>query len=450
MSEHFDVAIIGGGLSGLATAVGLAQHGANIVLLEQAPKLGGRCYSYVDNTTGDVVDNGQHLLVGAYHHTLRYLDIIGTRPHLRAEKKLRLPLHHPDKGFASFEVSPLPRPLHLTAGMLKFKLLTLNERRQLLNVGVALQKLHPAAEEQLARTSVDEWLTLLRQSGNAKNCLWYPLAISVMNEVPHKASALLFARSLRSTFLGTTSDARILVPTIGQTELYVDPALNHFSRHRVSVRTNTQVTSVLLDGKRAAGVELNGGKRILCGCVVSAVPYYAVAGMLPPAFRNEAPFAHLRQFQSSPIVSLHLWFDKEFMTMDYVGLIGKNNQWLFNRRRIVSAAGTPTSYLTSVISGAHTHVEWTKQRLVTCAVQEIREIFPEAEGARLLHALVVKEKRATFSPTNEIEPLRPSAQTDVGNFFLAGDWTATGLPATIEGAIMSGFTAARHVLERLE
>ncbi len=444
---QYDVAIIGGGLSGLAAAVDLASRGAEIILLEQSSKLGGRCYSYIDETTGDVVDNGQHVLVGAYRHTLRYLEMIGTRKHLRAEPKLRLPLYHPEKGFAVFEVASLPKPLHLTAGMLKFKLLTLSERRRLLSVGLALQKWNKEMEQRLSQLTVDEWLTSLHQSDEAKRCLWFPIAISIMNELPQHASALLFARSLRATFLGSKSDARILIPTIGQTELYVDSAITYLSERSAKIMLNAEVTSTEIVGPKVIGVQMKDGSVIKSTSVISSVPYHALVKLLPNEALNYHEFSSLHKLQSSPIVSIHLWFDKEFMPMDYIGLIDKNIQWLFNRRRIAKDKGTPACYLAAVISGAYEQVGWTKEHLIDETVKDIGEVFPESQTSKLLHSVVIKEKRATFSPTSESESFRPSVRTSLTNFYLAGDWTATGLPATIEGAIMSGFAASKEAFE---
>jgi squalene-associated FAD-dependent desaturase len=443
-SSHFDVAILGGGLSGLAAAVKLSLGGARVALFERAGKLGGRCYSYVDEATGDVVDNGQHVLVGAYHHTLHYLELIGTRGFLRRQPRLSLPLHHPTKGFCLFEVSSLPRPFHLSAGMLTFKLLSLRERRRLLNVGLALSSWTSALERELSLLTIDRWLDSLNQSAEAKRCLWYPVAISMMNEHPERASALLFARSLRATFLGRKSDSAILIPQIGQTELYAREAESLIVQNRGVIFTNAEVVEVEMMGSKVIGVRLKNGRRVSAKHVISALPYFALRKIMPARVRNEKPFIDLSRFESSPIISLHLWFDRDFMNVDYVGFIGRTLQWVFNRRRIVGDSKT-TGYISAVLSGAYGIVDEPKEKLIPVALQELREVFPEARQAKLIHSVVIKEKRATFSATNDVEPYRPSPETPVRNFYLAGDWTNTGLPATIEGAVMSGFKAAELV-----
>jgi squalene-associated FAD-dependent desaturase len=446
MKKHFDVVIIGGGLSGLAAALKLISKNLRIAIFEQSSRLGGRCYSYLDEPTGDIVDNGQHILLGAYHRTLEYLEIAGTKKFLRREPSFALPLFHPTKGFATFRVASLPKPFHLTAGMLQFKLLSMNDRRRLLRVGLQLQGWNGILEKRLGELTVDDWLKSLHQSDEALRCFWYPIAISVMNEMPEKASAVLFARSLRAAFLSKKTDSAILIPTIGQSELYVTNVVSFLEAAGASINLGSEVTSLHLSKDRVTGVLLDSGEEISAGNVLSAVPYYALLRILPARWKGVVPFSDFHAFNASPIISIHLWFEREVMEIDYVGVIGSQLQWIFNRRRILGNTGRSGGYITCVISGAHSLVHRSKDELVRMALDEIRKIFPASSMVALRRSVVIKEKRATFSPTNDVERLRPNAVTPIENFYLAGDWTNTGLPATIEGAIMSGFAAAETIL----
>jgi squalene-associated FAD-dependent desaturase len=437
-----DVVILGGGLSGLAAAIELSGNGRAVTIVEQAPRLGGRCYSYVDRTTGDVVDNGQHVLIGAYHETLRYLEAIGTRAYLRASPALRLMMHHPSKGFCRFEVRPLPRPLHLTAAMLRYSALSLRDRTSLLRVGADLQRKSAEGDQMLGRLTVDQWLTRLNQSAEAKRSLWNPIAISVMNEIPERASALLFARSLRAAFLGKKSDSAILIPSIGQTELYVTPARKLLAKRGGKILLNAEVTGMHAKGGRIDRIVLRNGKEFAPSCVVSALPAYALERIIPAGGDGARMRPGYTKLSYAPIVSMHLWYDKNFMDEPVVGSIGTTLQWIFNRRLLLDDAGKSPAFVSAVISGAYDAVGLSKRDLVKTAQEELAALFPESRSAKLLHAVVIKEKRATFSPTNDINELRPGAKTEYENLALAGDWTDTGLPATIEGAIMSGYAAA--------
>ena len=437
-----DVVVIGGGLSGLAAAVRLALDGAHVVLVEQRGKLGGRTYSYLDQTTGDIVENGQHVLVGAYRQTLKYLDLIGTRDLLHSVHRLRLTFHHPKKGFSGFELAALPQPLNIAAGMMKFKLLSFNDRQKMLHVGLQLKSWNGQLESRLAKMNVEEWLDDLGQSEEAKRCFWHPIAISMMNELPNRASALLFARSIKNTFLGKRSDATMLIPTVGQTELYVDGAARLLQRRKAKTLLDSEVESIVIEKDVAAAVKLRNGKLLSAGAVIAAVPHYALGRLLPAKLRRISPFAHISSLPSSPIVSVHLWFDRPIVDDLYVGLIDRHLQWVFNRRRITGEKGKPENYISAVISAAHQYVGMKKHDLVRLSVADLKTAFPAAKSATLLHSVVIKEKRATLSPTNDAECHRPRHVTPVRNFFLAGDWTDTGLPPTIEGAVMSGFACA--------
>jgi zeta-carotene desaturase len=444
----YDVIIIGGGLSGLAAAVKLSLAGIRVALFEKSPKLGGRCYSYIDRGTGDVVDNGQHVLLGAYHNLLHYLDFIGTKHLLKREPALSMTFHHPIKGKGKFKIPSLPKPFHLTAGMLKFKLLSFKDRQCLLKVGMALNNWDEKTEKQLRMLTIEEWLVGLKQSEEARKSLWYPIAVSVMNETPEKASALLFARALRAAFLENKSDSAILIPQVGQSELYVQPAEELLAKHEAKIFTNTEVDSIEVNGGKVTGIYTVDGKHVKAGNVISTIPHYVLQKIIPKIFGNEPPFIHLDKIKLSPIISFHLWFDGEFMEMDYLGLIDKNIQWLFNRRRIMKGTHKSTCFICAVISGAHDYIDMPKEKLLSLAMKDIHDVFPDSRKAKLTHSKIIKERRATFSPTPNVELFRCSTETPIKNFYLAGDWTNTGLPATIEGAVMSGFKAADLVIQR--
>jgi len=443
-----DVLIIGGGLSGLASAVKLASEGIRVRLVERSVRLGGRCYSYKDNATGDVVDNGQHVLLGAYHNLLHYLDLIQTRHLLMSESKLRLPLYHPEKGFAEFSIKRLPKPFHLTAGLMSFPLLSMTDRRRMIGIGLELQRLDSKTEDRLKNKSVDQWLTDHRQSIAAKKNFWYPIALSVMNELPERASALLFARSLNKAFFGTRFDSAILIPKVGQTELYADGAVDYLRDRHCSVDMNTEVHSLVCEGDRVIGVRLADGSIVKGSSIISAVPFHGVAKLLPHRLRTAEPFKSLARFESSPIISFHLWFESAFTEIDYVGCIDFNLQWIFNRRKIFGEQERLPLYITAVISGAHKYINMQKEDLIWLALKDIQQIFPESRGVRLVHSVIIKERRATFSATPAVEFLRPTSETPLRGFYLAGDWTATGYPATIEGAVLSGFRTADRIMDR--
>lgn len=436
-----DAVVIGGGLSGLAAAVRIAGAGGRVALFEQSPRLGGRCYSYRDATTGETVDNGQHVLLGSYRELLSYLRAIGSDGFLRAEPSLVLPFHHPSRGFADFRMPALPAPFDLTAGILKYRLLSVGQKAGLLRAGAWLRSWSATKEASLAGLTVAAWLDTLGQDRHTQESFWDPISVSVMNERPGRASALLFAKAMRRAFLGPGADSRLLIPTVGQTELYVDGAVRFLASRGSQAHAGSPVASVRLERGRAAGVALRDGTLVKAGSVIAAVPPWSLPAILSGVTRASALVEAARRAVASPIVSVHLWFDRSFMEGELLGMIGTTVQWAFNRRRILREEGKG-GCVSCVISAAGAAVGMTAAELTALATGELAGIFPGARRAKLVHSVVIREKRATFSPTPDAERERPGPETEVAGLLLAGDWTDTGLPATIEGAVLSGHRAA--------
>ena len=235
---------------------------------------------------------------------------------------------------------------------------------------------------------------------------------------------------------------------MGQTELYVNEAENLLSKNKVKILKGIGVKQIKICEGRVTGVDADSIKK--SKYVISAVPYFKLQNILPQGITQKYPFSKLKLFTSAPIISINLWFDRAVMDIDFVGLVQKNLQWVFNKHRIMYETQKPDNYITAVISGAYKYIHLTKYELVSLAIKDLTEVFPKIKTAVLKHSLVIKEKRATFSASSEVEQYRPNHETPVENLFLAGDWTNTGLPATIEGAVQSGFECARLIIEREE
>ncbi len=454
----YDVIIIGGGLAGLSAAVELTARGYKILLLEQRPFLGGRTYSFVDETTGDVVDNGQHLLMGCYHETRWFLKTIGSDHLATLQPNLRIDFLHPKKGFASLSCPPLPAPLHILAGLMNLDTIPFSHRLKLLKVGKELLTTSPEKERKLESMTVDEWLTSLGQTEENKKYLWNIIAIGTLNDDPRTVSALLFYRVLRAAFLGKRENSCLLVPRAGLSKLLVDPAVRFIRARSGLIKVGCGVERILIENGKPEGVRCEDGTVLHVSVVISAVPYYALGSILKNTGHDIKE--SLQKFESSPIITTHLWLDRSIIEEEFVALLDSRVQWVFNRSKMLGDppkgeawrtsrwkgnAAQQRQYLSLVISGAAEFVEMEKEKLVTIAMEDLRRVLPEARKAKVIHSLVIKEKRATFSPKPGVEALRPSNKTLFENFFLAGDWTKTGYPATIEGAVMSGKAAAKQV-----
>lgn len=436
------VAITGGGFSGLAAGVALAERGHEVVLLERRHHLGGRAYSFIDARTGDVVDNGQHLFMGCYHHTIAFLEKIGCRDRLKFQDNPRVDFLDIGRVFDTFKCPALPSPLHVLAGLLRMKGISAGDKLRLLNVGRVLRKKGEA--EKNGHQTVSEWLKGLGQSERIRQRFWYPMAVATLNESPDKASARMMKKVLEEAFGGDRTDTKIGISGVGLSDLYTEGARNYIEARGGQVRTGEPVRRLVKDNKRVIAAALKDGETVEADAFISAVPPAAFLEMLPEELRA-GEFAPVASLESSPIVSINLWFDRPVVDREFVGLLGTRIQWLFNKDAIF-ANGRQTNQIAIVISAARDFVDWTKPDLVEMAVAELGELLLQSRSARLLHSVVVKEREATISHTVESDSLRPRARTSLENLILAGDWTATGLPATIESAVLSGNLAAEEVM----
>jgi uncharacterized protein with NAD-binding domain and iron-sulfur cluster len=248
---------------------------------------------------------------------------------------------------------------------------------------------------------------------------------------------------LAVAFNGGRNNARIGLARVGLSDLYTIGASRFIESRGGAVRTGASVRQLTIEGDRIVSCRLAEGEIVEADYYISSVPHQALLRMLPPELREDQ-FASIARLASSPIISINLWFDRRVTRHAFLGLLGTNIQWLFNKDLIFSS-GRNQDHLAIVISAAHKYIGWTKAALVQMALDELYRLIPECRQATILHTRVIKEREATLSHTVESDDMRPAATTSISNLFLAGDWTNTGLPATIEGAVLSGEIAAELV-----
>jgi squalene-associated FAD-dependent desaturase len=442
-----DVVVVGGGFAGLSAATALAEGGARVLVLDARPQLGGRATAFVDRVTGELVDNGQHVLFGCYRDTLRFLQRIGAEGNVWRQPTLSIPYLDRLGRRSVLRCPPVPSPLHLLAAILDWDAMPWADRLSAFRLAMPLR----AARRELARTgrvtvdpdsTVSEWLRDCRQSPRLVSWLWEPLAIAALNQHPEEAAAAPFVRVLAEMFGPDSDAAAILLPTRPLHLMYAEPAREYIERRGGEVRTHAPAR-ITADERRVTGVEVRG-ERVAAPLVVSAVPWFAIRGLFaeeepPPVATMVAAAAAMI---AKPIVTVNLWYDRQIMDEPFVALPGRAMQWVFDKRL---AFGGEASHLSLVASGAETIVGRHATDLVARAAQEVQEALPGAAHAALVRGTVVREKRATFSLAPG-QPARPGTETALGGLFLAGDWIDTGLPGTIESAVVSGHRAARAIL----
>lgn len=442
MSDIDRPVILGGGVAGIAAAVHLAERGTAPILVESRPYLGGRARSFRHAETGDEIDNGQHLLMGCYHETLRLLEHLGTRPLLDLQPALRVEFRETN-GTAHLLSAPrfLPSPLNVAAGMLRFAPLSLRERLGLLRTGLSAMAHTPPADE-----SVAAYLTRLGQSARARTWLWDPIVLATLNTSPEQGSARLFTQVMRLGFMGLGDNSKLALPRTGLSGLF-SPAEAFITARGGTVITGNQIRRVdTVEGKEGRWrVHLRSGENIETSALISALPWRSFRSLLAPHLPELPAIVH--PIEHNPIISLYLWFDSPLETIPpFCALIGTTVQWVFNRRTIIPEQNPQfPGLLACVISAPEHSAPHGTATLLRIAETELRAAFAELNNTRLLTSLAITEKHATFAATPQVEALRPPPGEVCSGLFLAGDWTSTELPGTIEGAVRSGLAAARQI-----
>ena len=443
-----DVIVVGAGVAGLRAAVVLAARGARVTVLEAKAVLGGRATAFTDPQTGERVDNGQHVMLGCYHDTFAFLRQIGTEDRVRVQPGLDVDFVDPKGERSRLSLPNLPAPINFAAGLLDWKALTWRDRL------AAVQLLGPirtAQAQQRAQSrgqtpariaaspgeTVEEWLVTNGQTARIREMLWEPLALAALNQSVRVAAAPPFAAVLAQMFGGGAKDASLALPAWPLDQMYADPARRFIESRGGEVRIGCPAR-IHIERRQVHHVVARG-ERIVAGGVVTAVPWYALVDLFSG---DTAPVEALQRAAAatapSPIASVNLWLSRPVLRTPFLGLPGRSMQWVFDKQQMIV---NDTSHLTLVSSGADDVLALPNEVLIARALQELRTAVPEARAAKVLRASVVKERRATFSLAPG-QPKRPHTRTDVKGLVLAGDWIETGLPATIEGAAISGRQAA--------
>jgi hydroxysqualene dehydroxylase len=435
------VIVLGAGLAGLSAALRLTDSGHDVTILEARPHAGGRAFSYADELSGDVLDNGQHVMMGCYSATLRYLERIGSGGLIRRFPGLSLAFRHGDGGRSELRAGALPGSLGLLQGVLRFGMLTFQDRVGIVRAMLSLRLLSREDAAALHAVDCSTWLASLGQSKRAMDCFWTPVVLATLNAEPGQASAGYLVTVLRAIFFTGTASSDMLLPDVGLSELLVRPALERLSDNGARVALHHPVACLDFSGEKVSGVRTRSGEILHADAVVSAVAPWSLARLLPDSAVVHRLRDTLQLFKPSPILSVHVWLRCDPGIEGMTGALGTLIQWLFPKGK--SAEGSwRISCTISASDGSHGA---TVEEIRAMVRRELPLLIPGLSEQDIIRILPLHERRATFRPSPGIEQLRPRQKTDIQALYLAGDWTATSLPATIEGAIVSGELAALAV-----
>ncbi|AMV37591.1 hydroxysqualene dehydroxylase HpnE [Planctomyces sp. SH-PL62] len=444
------VVIVGGGLAGLATAATLVGRGLRITLLESRPRLGGRAGSFTDPVTGELVDNCQHVSMVCCTNLADFCRRVGIDGLFRREPAITFLA--PDGRTSTLRAGLGPAPFHLGLSFLRSKHLRWGDKLRVA-YGLARLALDRDAGRRAEGTFAD-WLIRHRQTVRTMNLFWGPVLVSALNERLDLMDVGLARQVFVDGFLMNRRGFQMEIPAAPLGELYGAPLEAWLRARGVEVRLTTGVRSIDPDPEDASavgGVTLRNGEALDADFVVATVPFDRVGGLLDPAIRALVPALEgLKGMESSPITGVHLWFDRPVCPLDHVVAPGRLLHWVFNHSALQgrgSEAGG--QYLQVVISAAYDLVGMDKGAIRDAVLADLAEMWPVAREAKLLRWWVVTEHGATFAARPGVAALRPPQRTPVDGLFLAGDWTDTGWPATMEGAVRSGYLASQGVLEDL-
>ncbi|MBM3735688.1 MAG: FAD-dependent oxidoreductase [Acidobacteria bacterium] len=403
------VLVAGGGLAGLAAATALAQSGCDVELAEARPFLGGRASSYPHQD--ETIDNCQHVLLRCCVNLLDLYARLGVADKVRFYREFFF--IEPGGRMSVMKAGVLPAPLHFTGSFARLRFLGLADKAAIARAMLAIRR------GTAPRTTMGEWLRGMRQTARAVSRFWGPVLVSAINEDLDRMAAEHGFQVFREGFLAGSGAHEMGVPAVPLSDLYARAP-------GVRIHYRTTATGVIEDSGRAAAVDCSGIP-LAADAFVLAVPFER-AGALVPGLRFDG-------WEHSPITGVHLWFDRPVTSLPHAALLDRTIQWFFNK--------SEGRYLQLVISASRSVLDTPRAEIIRMAVDELAEFLPVVRGVQVVKAHVVKEVRATFSAVPGL--VRPGCESRWPNVFLAGDWTNSGWPATMEGAVRSGYIAAEAV-----
>ena len=461
------IIVIGGGLAGLSGAVALADAGFQVELYERRPILGGRATSFIHPSSGERVDNCQHVLLGCCVNLLDFYTRLGVVEHIDFHEDI--PFIDESSRVSVIGPSALPPPLHLLPSFLRLKTMGIRDKLSIVRTVAGMirhvarlrktgdpSKAPPTAAPspeasrgaEPSPVSMAGWLEAHGATNRAVEAFWKPFLISALNdELGDIDTDYGIGTAVRAMLLNR-SGYEVGLPAVPLGDLYA-PCIDYIEQRGGRVLFNRGVTGISVHDGKVASISLQDGSSVEAGAYLSALPFDVLCRLLPQSQAADPHFSMLDGLSVSPITAVHVWFDRPVTELGYAAVIGRRIQWIFNqssRHAGAFSADNGGAYLGLVVSASDDWMKTPRQVIIDQAMEDLESLLPAVRQAKLLKAIVVKEGRATFAPRPGCDALRPGPSSPFPNFSIAGDWVQTGWPATMESAVRSGYQAAEVLL----
>jgi zeta-carotene desaturase len=449
-ATNLNVVVVGAGVAGLAAAASLAGAGANVTVLERRPYVGGRAYSYLHPALNEVVDS-QHVLVGCCSNLIDFCNAAGLAEKIRwydQQTYLEPATAGQEPRASTIAPSSLPAPLHYTASFLGMSMLGPADKLAIARGLAAFARGASGSDDE----SAAQWYRRTRQTPRAIRHLWEPLLLATLNDSAENCSMKYAGKVFYELFLKNEAGGRLGIPTVPLSEFYSAAAdLVRAHGGRIDLRASVEQLTQQPDGR---WLLRPGEQGLIADNVILALPFEQTQQLISAAhFHNAsdeesraALLAKMQRFTHSPFISILLWYDREITELDHAWLLDSTIQWFVHKSRIRGYAPDRGSYVELVIAGSKTELPMAREEILKPALAELARFFPAVRNARLIKSGILKEARATFSVTPGLDAFRPTQRTAWPGLYLAGDWTATNWPSTMEGAARSGRLAAGELL----
>lgn len=441
------VIVAGGGLAGLSSAVALASAGWRVRLFEQRPFLGGRATSYV-LPSGEHVDNCQHVTFGCCTNLEDFYNRVGATNKIKFFD--RLVLQDPQGRRGVMHAGVLPAPFHFTGSFLSFAPLSFTEKVGIARAMLAILR-HRGEVDAPPGASMLDWLRAQRQSPAAIERFWKAVLVSALSDELDRIDVHYGVMVFWKSVLSNKTGYRMGVPAVALNDLY-DGCLREITQRGGEVTFRAPARRLHIENGALVKIEFDDQRAESADAYVLALPHEALADILPPeALAADSTLGNLKKIEDASITGVHLWFDRTVMDEPYLTLLETTTQWIFNKSALYGSSNgsrppAAQQYLQLVISSSHELLRKSRQEIVDICIAEVRRALPRARDACIVKSTVIKEANATFSPLPGVDRWRPPQKTQIRGLYLAGDYTATGWPATMEGAVRSGYLAAEAIL----